>query len=412
MRSQRVLFLTHYFYPELGAPQTRLRETARILREMGREVRVLTGPPHYPDGHVHPGFGGMLPRSDEIDGMSITRLPMWPRPNRGVIDRTVDQASFAAVAMAAIPIVRWSDVIVIESPPLFLGITAAWYRLVARRPYLFHVADPWPDFPIAMGALPQRPLQAVARAIESLAYSHASMVTTVSPGLVELLAANPAAHAKVRLLENGVDLARFDHSVEVGAARAALGWSANRFVIVYIGSVGLAQGVETLLDAVAQLPELEIEVHIIGEGFERDALEVAARQRGLDHVVFSPGIHASDVPRALAAADAVLVMLRAGHLFDHSLPTKLVEGLAAGRPLIVSAGGDSARLVVDAGAGFVATPEDPSTLAEAIRDCVAATDLASRGRAARRLAETTFDRRVIVGRLAAYLDEIVAGETQ
>lgn len=412
LRAGRVLFLTHYYYPELGAPQTRLRETTRILGEMGREVRVLTGPPHYPDGNVHPGFGGLLPRRDVVDGISVTRLPMLPRPNRGITDRTVDQASFAAAAMAAISMVRWSDVIVVESPPLFLGITAAWYRLVGRRPYLFHVADPWPDFPIAMGALPQAPLQAVARAMESVAYRYASVVTTVSPGLVDLLDGNPEAHGKVRLLANGVDLARFDDSIDVAAARTALGWSATRFIIVYVGSVGLAQGVGTLLDAVALMPHLEIEVHILGEGFERDALEIAARQRGLDRVVFDAPIAAIDVPRVLAASDAILVMLRSGPLFDHSLPTKLVEGLAAGRPLIVSAGGDAARMVGDAAAGFVAAPEDPSALAEAIRSCATATDLASRRRAARRLAETMFDRRAIVGRLAGYLDEIVAGDSQ
>lgn len=409
MRAGRVLLLTHYYYPELGAPQTRLRETARLLRDTGREVRVLTGPPHYPGGRVQTGFSSIRPSREIVDGVSVTRLPMWPRPNRGIVDRTVDQASFAASAMVALPIVRWSDVVLVESPPLFLGLTAAWYRLATRRPYVFHVADPWPDFPIEMGALPQPSLQTIARGIESIAYRHASLVTTVSPGLVDLLDEKPAARGKVRLLPNGVDIERFGQTLDTATARASMGWPASRFVIAYVGSVGLAQGVGTLLDAVEALPDLDVEVRVIGEGFERDALDSATRQRGLERVSFHPGIPASDVPKALAAADAVLVMLRNGFLYEHSLPTKLVEGLAAGRPLIVSAGGDTARLVIDARAGFVAAPEDPVALRDAIVACATATDLPSRGQAARRLAETHFDRRLIVGRLAAYLDEAAGG---
>jgi glycosyltransferase involved in cell wall biosynthesis len=405
MRPKRVLLLTHYYYPELGAPQTRLGETARLLVEMGHEVRVLTGPPHYPNGHVRQGYSPVRLHRELVDGVSVTRLPMWPRPNRGALDRTIDQASFAAVAGAALYPARWSDVVLVESPPLFLGLTATWYRLVARRPYVFHVADPWPDFPIAMGALRQPVLQALARRVESSAYRHASLITTVTPGLVDLLERNPAAAGKVRLLPNGVDVSKFGSPTDVAVVRASLGWSEGRFVIVYLGSVGLAQGVGTLLDALEMHPGSNIEVHVIGEGFERSALEQSARRRGIVGVTFHSGIPATDAPRVLAAADAVLVMLRKGALYDHALPTKLVEGLAAGKPVIVSAGGEAARLVADSGAGFTAPPEDPVALRDAIAACAAAIDLPSRGAAGRQLAEASFDRRMIIRQLARYLDE-------
>jgi colanic acid biosynthesis glycosyl transferase WcaI len=399
----RILFLTHYYAPELGAPQTRLRETAGGLRELGHTVRVLTGPPHYPDGVVQPGYRPWRAAVEQIDGVRVRRLPMWPRRNGGFLDRTIDQGSFAAVALTAIGEAAWADVVLVESPPLFLGATAAWYRALARRPYVFHVADPWPDFPIAMGALENPVARRVALALESLAYRHASFVTTVTPGLVELLDRKPAAHGKVRLVPNGVDTCRFDPARRIEEARASLGWPEARLHLVYAGSVGLAQGLGTLLDAAEPLRDSGIVVHIVGEGFERASLQRAGAARGLTHVHFEAALPPDRIPDLLAAADGVLVMLREGPLYEHALPTKLLEGLAAGRPIIASAGGEAARIVAESGAGIVAPPEDAAGLRRGIEE-LAGADRTAMGRAGRTVAER-FDRVAVVKRLASVLVE-------
>lgn len=406
-RPLRVLFLSHYYAPEIGAPQTRLRETAAQLRALGHDVRVVTGPPHYPDGIVRTGYSALRPSREVIDDVQVVRLPVLARRNGGLIDRTIDQGSFAAAAIAAVGHVRWSDVVLVESPPLFLGLSAVILRAIARRPYVFHVADPWPDFPIAMGALRNPLAQRAALAIETLAYRGASRITTVTPGLVELLDAKPAAHGKVRLVPNGVDVRRFDASLDPAAARAALGWPEERLTLVYAGSVGLAQGLGTLLDAVEPLAGEGVAVRILGEGFERDQLAADAARRDLRHVHFEPGVPRDRIPAVLAAADGILTLLRRGPLYEHSLPTKLLEGLAAGRPLVVSAAGEAARIVADAGAGVVAAPEDPAALREAIR-ALGSGDRQAMGRAARRVAETAYDRPAVVDRLATYLQEAVA----
>jgi glycosyltransferase involved in cell wall biosynthesis len=403
----RVLLLSHYYAPELGAPQTRLRETAAALGRLGHTVRVLTGPPHYPDGVVRTGYRARSPAVETIDGVRVRRLPMWPRKNGGWLDRTIDQGSFAAVAVTAAGDVRWADVVLVDSPPLFLGATAAWYRLALRRPYVFHVADPWPDFPISMGALRNPIAQRTAFALEALAYRHASLITTVTPGLVDLLERKPAARGKVRLLPNGVDRSRFDPTRRPADARGALGWREARLHLVYAGSVGLAQGLVTLLDAVEPLGSSGVVVHIVGQGFERALLEQQARDRGLDMVQFEDPVPAARVPELLAAADAVVVMLRGGPLGEHSLPTKLVEGLAAGRPILVSASGEAARLVAEAGAGLTAPAGDAVALRAAIEAMVDA-DRPAMGAAASRVA-APYDRATIVERLADLLGVAAAG---
>jgi len=397
----KILILTHYYPPELGAPQTRLRETAACLGSLGHTVRVLTGPPHYPDGRVRPGYRAWRPSVELIDDVRVRRLPMWPRSNGGFLDRVVDQGSFAAVAMTAIGEARWADVLLIESPPLFLGATAAWLHRITGRPYVFHVADPWPEFPIAMGALRNPIAQRAAFGLEALAYRHTAFITTVTPGLVELLDRKPAARGKVRLVPNGVDVTRFDPARRADEARASLGWPDAALTLVYAGSAGLAQGLGTLIDAAALLGDAGVVVHIVGEGFERERLEIEARRRGLRQVVFEPALPAARIPDVLAAADGVLVLLRSGPLYEHSLPTKLLEGLAAARPIVISSGGEAARIVAEGGAGVTAPPEDAAALRDAI-ERLAGADRSALGAAGRRIAQR-YDRRRIVGDLAGIL---------
>lgn len=398
-----MLVVSHYYAPEIGAPQTRLRETAAGLQEIGFAVRVLTGPPHYPDGAVRAGYHMLQTRREWIDDVRVTRLPMIARPNRGFRDRTIDQASFAAAAAAAISDVRWADVLLIESPPLFLGLTAAFHRVVTGRPYIFHVADPWPDFPIALGALRSPLARRLAYINEDLAYRFAASVTTVTSSLVARLEAKPGAHGKVHLLPNGVDLNRFEPEVSPSDARRALGWPDARLTLVYAGTVGLAQGLGTLIDAMALLRDDGVMLHIVGDGAERAEISARVRREGLDHVLIHQPVPAPQVPRLLAAADAGLVLLRRGPLYEEALPTKLVEGLAAGRPVIVSADGEAARIIQEADAGVAAPAEDAAALADAVRAVRDDPDRTGRGRRALAVAKASYDRRKVVGRLGELL---------
>jgi glycosyltransferase involved in cell wall biosynthesis len=405
----RILILSHYYPPELGAPQTRLHETAVGLQALGHHVTVLTGPPHYPTGVTRPGYSPWQVRREVLGGVSVVRVPVLVRPNRGLVDRSIDQLSFSATAAVAKGVVERSDVVVVDSPPLFLGLTASLYRAVYRRPYLFHVADPWPDYPIQMGALQNPFLIRMARSIEALAYRHAALITTVSPGLVQRLSANPEARGKVRLLRNGVDLSRFQPTRSPVDARAELGWPEASLTLVYAGSVGLAQGLDTLIEAVAPLADSGIVVRVVGEGFDRDRLAREVTTQGLDHIRFVDAVKPDSVPTVLAAADAILVLLRPGSLNQHAMPTKLVEGLAAGRPLVVSADGDAEEVVSHARAGVTAPAGDAAALRRAIDQLPRGGERTEMGLRARGLAEAAFDRRQTVRALSDHLEEIVDG---
>jgi colanic acid biosynthesis glycosyl transferase WcaI len=399
-RGLRLLLVTQYYHPEVGAAQTRLRETVVGLGERGFRVTVVAPVPSYPLGIVPGGYSRWRPAWERIDGVPIARLPAVVVPGAGMSRRMIGHGTFAAASLASLALAGTHDVALVESPPLFLGIVARALRAVGL-PYVFHVADPWPDFPIAMGYLRSGLERRLAFGLEDVAYRGAAAITTVSPGLVGLLAAKRSAAGRVELIPNGVDVGRFDPEITPGSARRQLGWD-EAFTVVYAGTVGLAQGVGSLLEA-ARLVADDVRIRIVGEGVEKPDLVARSREMNLANVVFHGSVPQADVPLILAAADAGLVMLRKGPLYEDSLPTKLLETMAAARPVIVSADGLPARIVESSGAGYVAAAEDPVGLAQAIGASRQDPDRSRRGAAARARVEQDYERGAILDRIAELL---------
>lgn len=398
----RLLLLTQYYHPEIGAAQTRLKETVAGLQERGFTVTVVAPVPSYPLGVVPHGYHFWRPTSERIDGVKVKRLPTIALSGAGMAPRIVGHATFATTSLASVAIAGRFDVALVESPPLLLAFSARVLR-ASGVPYVFHVADPWPDFPIALGYLRSSIERRIAFGIEDHAYRGATAITTVSPGLVELLSQKASAAGRVELLPNGVDLERFGFDGSSAIARKELGWG-EEFTIVYAGTVGLAQGVGTLLEA-ARLLDGAIQIRVVGEGVEKAELLARARQMNLRSVTFHPSVPRTSVPAILAAADAGLVLLRRGPLYDESLPTKLLETMASGRPVVVSANGLSARIVQESRGGYVARAEEPADLARAIDACRRDPEREQRGAQGREYVARHYARGAILDRLA----EILAG---
>jgi colanic acid biosynthesis glycosyl transferase WcaI len=396
----RLLLLSHYYPPEVGAAQTRLRETVSALRDRGFEITVVAPAPSYPLGIVPEGYARGRPAREHLDGALVIRLPSAGMQGAGMSRRLLGQASFALSAISTMAIADRFEVALIESPPLLLAFPARALQL-RGLPYVFHVADPWPDFPIAMGYLQSKLERRLAFGIEDLAYRGAAAITTVSPGLVDLLSGKPSAAGRVELIPNAVKVDRFLPDAQPAAMRAELGWE-ELFTIVYAGTVGLAQGIGTLLEA-ARLLGPGVAIRVVGDGVERPALEEQAASMKLSNLTFHPSIPRDGVPALVAAADAGLVLLRKGPLYEDSLPTKLLETMAASRPVIVSADGLTARIVDRADGGYLAPAEDAAALARAIDACRRDPERAARGSRARAYVAEHYERGAIMDRLAEIL---------
>lgn len=352
----RLVILTQYYPPEAGAPQTRLHALARGLADAGVAVTVHTCPPHYPDGVVRDGYArGLRPYARNEDGIEVLRSLALPAANRGVGRRLADHASFAAAAVVAGGRIGAADVVLAETPPLFLAAAAPLYarRLGARL--VLHVSDLWPDSVVELGAVTSPLAIRAARALERHAYRHAARIVTPTAGIARRLERRPESAGRVTRIPPGVDVDRF-------AAPPLTRDGPLR--VLYAGTVGMAQGLATLVDAARRAGPRTVTVTIAGAGAELD--EVRHRARGIANVRVLGAVAPDDIPRLYAESDVAAVLLRDRPLFDDALPTKLFEAMAAGRPILLAARGESAELVRDARAGTVVAPEDAGALAQAL----------------------------------------------
>ncbi len=377
----RITFLTHYFPPEVGAPQTRISALARGLAERGAEVSVHTPPPHYPDGRIRPGYRNRPLTTETDDGVTVYRSGVYPAPNRGFARRLANHATFAASALASAARTAPADVIVVETPPLFVAAAGIGYARRKRAPLVINVADLWPDSAIELGALRSGPAIRAARALERRCYRAAAAIVCPTEGIAERLEARAESAGKVRRIAPAVDLRAFGPTPVPGP---------GPFRVLYAGTTGMAQGVGTLLDAVEALdPESSVEVIVAGDGAEGPELRARAERLAKARTI-STVPHAR-VPELLAEASAAAVLLRDRPLFAGALPTKMLEAMAAARPVVLSAAGEAARFVEASGGGVVVPPEDPLALASALEQLAADRDrAASLGAAGRRWVEAGF----------------------
>jgi len=394
----RVLFLTHYFPPEKGAAQTRIAALAAGLQRAGLEVGVHTGFPHYPDGPVKAPYRNR-PWLREDGAVPVLRSAVCPVANRGFARRLLDHTGFAAGALATAPLAGPADVVVVESPPLFTAAAGVLYARGKRAALVVNVADRWPATAVELGALTNARAIAAAEALERWCYRHAAAVTTPTAGIAAALDALPEAAGKVSRMLPAVDLDRFAASAPPpvdGPLR-----------VVYAGTIGLAQNIATLVEAARIAGPETVEVTIAGDGAE--AGEVAARAAGVANVRWLGPVAPERVPALYEAAHAGAVLLGAQPILEGAFPTKLLEVMAARRPVVLGAGGESAREVRDAGAGVVAAPDDPAALADALGRLRAdPAGLARMADAGRRRVEAVYSRAASVEHWRALLTRLAA----
>ncbi len=359
----RVWMVTQWFDPE---PTFKGQLFARELRRRGHEVEVVTGFPNYPGGRVYDGYRIRPYQREVVDGIVVHRVPLYPSHDSSALKRVLNYASFASTAALKMLTGRRPDVVYVYHPPGTVALPAAVARLVRGVPFVYDVQDLWPDTLAATGMLPQgRILDAVGRVMDAT-YALAQHVVVLSPGFQERLLGRGVRADKVSVIENWCDEAQIELP-ERGGARAALDLG-DDFTVVFAGTMGPAQGLDTVLDAAALLAdEPGVRFVLIGTGIDVDRLRARAATEGLGNVEFLPRRPIHEIGEVLAAADALLVHLRDDPLFEITIPSKTQAYLHAGRPVLMGVRGDAADIVARAGAGLVFTPEDPAALADAVR---------------------------------------------
>ena len=395
----RILILTQYYPPERGAPQNRLSDLAQRLERAGHDVTVLTALPNYPRGEIFKEYHGRFQFEERCAGVRVVRAWIYATQKKTFVRRLLNYFSFVFSSFVlALWKVRSQDVVIVESPPLFLGISGFLISLCKNAKLIFNVSDLWPDSAVAMGILSNKSLIHLSRWLEEFLYKHATLITGQTQGIVDSIQSR-FTDKQVELITNGVDVRAFgraSNSNEKSRIKDEFGFG-DKFVIGYAGLHGLAQGLETVVQAAGMLSAQEnLLFAFFGDGPEKEILMQLADDSKLTNIRFYPSQESSLMPMILASFDLALIPLRKLDLFRGALPSKMFEAMAAEVPIIVSIEGEARELVERAQAGIAIQPENPGAMACAILQLYQNREqLTVFGRNGRRYVVEHFDRQKI-----------------
>ena len=404
-----ILFLTDNFPPETNAPATRTHEHARQWVAAGHQVTVLTNVPNFPAGRVFPGYRNKLRQREAMDGIRVVRVWTYVTANEGFFRRSLDYFSFGVTGVIGGIFLPTPDVIVATSPQIFTALGACILAWIKRRPFVFELRDLWPDSIVAVGAMREGPLLRTLRRIEYWLYRRAAKIVSVTNSFKRILVANGIPQGKIAVIRNGVDLEAFAPGPKPVELARRLGLE-GKFVAAYVGTIGMAHGLDVLLAAAEHLRDRgDLAFVLVGTGAERARLEQEAKRRGLDRVIFVGPVDKAEVKRYWRLCDLALVLLKDAPVFHHVIPSKIFEAMGTGRPIVLGVRGESEELLKEAGAGIAIPPENSQALAEGILRIMDSPALCrDMGASGRRFVETKFDRRGLALEMLNVLGEVAA----
>ncbi|MGP1274253.1 MAG: glycosyltransferase family 4 protein [Caulobacterales bacterium] len=403
-----ILFLTDNFPPEVNAPASRTFEHAREWVKAGAKVTVITCAPNFPKGKVFDGYRNRLRSTEELDGITVIRVWTYITANEGFYKRTLDYVSFMVSAFLASFSVRNIDVIVGTSPQFFTAMGAFLVSLLRRRPWVFELRDIWPASIKAVGAISDGPVLSVLERIEMFLYRRASHIVTVTHAFRAELAERGIDASRMSVVTNGADLSRFRPAGGSPALAASLGLE-GCFVAGYVGTHGLAHGLETLLDAAALLQEQTATRHVrivlLGDGARKAHLRQRADELGLNNIVFLDSVPKDAVPSYWGLLDVSIIHLKRDPLFTTVIPSKLFECMAMGVPVLHGVEGESADIVRREKVGETFEPENAGELAQRLTRLVAEPETLASYREAGLAAAARYDRANLAADMLGILRE-------
>ncbi len=380
----KILFLSHYFPPEVNAPATRTYEHCRRWVELGHEVTVVSCVPHHPHGRAFPGYQNRWWHIEERDGIRAIKLKTYITANEGFLKRTLNYIIYMVMCILAAPFLKSADVVISTSPQFFNGLAGYFVSRMKRCPWLLEIRDLWPESILAVGAIENRWVIGMLESIERFVYRKADHVVAVTEAFCPHIEQRGAARENISLIRNGVNLAFFQEAIPDTELAAQWGLE-GKFVAAYVGTHGMAHGLDTIIDAAALLVDHpDIVFLMVGEGAERERLAQRVEELGLENVIMQAQQPKERMPAIWSLTDVSLVLLRKLDLFKTVIPSKIFESMAMSRPIVLGVEGEVAQIIGESQTGICIEPESAPALAEAVmtlyRDRALYDKLAANGR--------------------------------
>jgi len=369
----KILYVSQHYPPEMGALAGRAAELSRHFARLGHQASVLTAFPNHPTGVVFPEYRDKFKRlfyREQVDGVDVVRTWLLPYPNRKPAERVLNYGSFCASASVRGAFLPRPDVVIGTSPPLPIAMAGYNVARMKRVPFIFEVRDLWPESleGVGLGAEHSRIYKTVASIVRYL-YKHSDHIVVVTPAFKDYLNSRwNVPMEKMSVVVNGVETDRFAPAAPSLEIRREFGVPDGQFVAAYIGTMGMAHGLETVLEVAALLKDQapRITLLLVGEGGNRGDLVRLAQERRLKNVIFTGQQPREKIPAIINTADVCLTLLKNEDVFKTVIPTKMLEYMACGRPVVLGVGGQAEKILLEADAGISVEAENPRAIAAAI----------------------------------------------
>jgi len=364
-----ILFLSDNFPPEVNAPAGRTFEHCREWVTAGHQVTIITCAPNFPKGKVFGGYRNKLWQSEEMDGIRVIRVWSYITRNEGFAKRILDYVSYMITASIAALFVRRVDLIIGTSPQFFTACAAYATSVIKRRPWVFELRDIWPESIRAVSAMKHSRLLDFLERVELFLYRKSTAIVSVTHAFKMNLTDRGIDGDKIHVITNGVDTSRFSPLPKDAELERELGLE-GKFVAGYIGTHGLAHGLDTLLDTAALLKEnpegQDIRILMLGDGAKRQEIVGRAQAEGLFNVLFLDSVSKDEVTRYWSLLDVAIIHLKKNDLFKTVIPSKLFECMGMGIPVLHGVEGESAQIVTKNNVGITTEPENPEMMQAAL----------------------------------------------
>lgn len=359
----KILLLTQWFDPE---PTFKGLAFAKELKRQGHEVQVLTGFPNYPSGKIYDGYKLKLYQREEIEGISILRVALYPNHDSSALKRIFNYISFAFMAMIfGIFATKKADVIYAYHPPLTVGIAAIFIKFFRRTPIVYDIQDMWPDTLKATGMLNNNKILNLIDSVCKLVYRFVDHIVVLCPGFKKLLIERDVPEEKISIIYNWCDEQGLTQAQPAKVEYQQL--MQNKFNIVFAGNMGKAQALDTILEVAKNIQHIQdIQFIFVGGGTETERLKQRLSTENISNTVFIPRMPMAEVGGVLELSNLLLVHLKKDPLFEITIPSKTQAYMAMGQPLLMAVAGDAANLVQRAECGCVAISENIESIQQAI----------------------------------------------
>ena len=406
----KALLLSQYYPPEVGAASLKVSEIAEHLAEKGHQVTVVTGFPNYPEGVVYSGYRRKLCQKEKINGVRVVRtFLLTTRKRRSFKGRMANHLSFMVSSIFGALGAGRHDIVYVYSPPLFVGFSAYVVSRFFRASFLLDLHDLWPKAAVFLGVLKNPALIRTAEMFERFVYSKADRIFFQSERMRQDLVSQGVPSGKTEVHSLWVDTEFFKPVPREQAERIRLEYGMdNRLVVMYTGSIGPAQGLDTVIRTASLMKNDDVLFVFVGDGADRDKLVQMAQSERLNNVLFIPPQPVKMMPEFMSAADVLVAHLDKAPFRLGTVPGKLLNYMSCARPVLAGLEGAGADIIAGNECGIVVAPQEPEAMALAITQLKEPELRGRMGEAGRAAAVAYYDRKKILSDLERRLEAIAA----